>query len=370
MTAWPPELPDPFDPNLAAFAMQSDPTWPPAVEEQPQAIDNIDESAEHFRSRFDLLKEELQKYIVGQDEVLEHVITAVVAGGHVLLEGAPGLGKTTLVRSLANALSLQLQHVQFTPDLAAPDLIGTNLLIGSGSGHANPHFEFSPGPIFCNVLLGDQINRAPPKTQAVLLEAMDEKSVTIAGQTRLLAEPFFVLATQNPLEEGAFALPPTQLDRFFFSLPMSQPTVEELDLILERTIDVPPPAMEPIFPGEDLLLMRDFARGVVVEPAVRRQVAEVIMATHPHADMGRSVGVKKYVRCGASPRAGQALIMAAKIRAVRAGRFYIITEDILAFAIAVLRHRVTLTPKAQMENLVVEDILMNMLQELYHHWGK
>jgi MoxR-like ATPase len=369
MTAWPPEIPDPFDPGRGPFGQTSHLPWGPVAEE-PQTINNIEESAEHFRSRFDLLKEELQKYIVGQDEILEHVLTAIVAGGHVLLESAPGLGKTTLARSIANALSLFLQHVQFTPDLLSSDLIGTNLLIGSGSGQDTPHFEFSPGPIFCNLLLGDQINRASPKTQAALLEAMDEKSVTVAGQTRLLAEPFFVLATQNSLEEEISPLPPAQLDRFLFSLPMSLPTLEELDAILERMTDPVPPPSEPVFPGEDLLLMREFARGVAVEPGVRRQVAELIMATHPHADLGRSVGVRKYVRCGASPRAGQALILAAKIRAVRAGRFYIITEDILAFAIAVLRHRVTLTPKAQLDGLVVEDILMNTIQELYHHWER
>jgi MoxR-like ATPase len=391
MTAWPPEIPDPFDPKRMAYGRKLEGTWgkitretetfpepapepAPALEEpslpEPEETDDIEQSAEHFRSRFDLLKDEVQKLVVGQEEIIEHVITALVAGGHVLLEGVPGLGKATLVRSLASTLSLFFQRVQFTSDFETADLIGANHLISTGPGHTEPTFEFSPGPIFCNLLLGDHINRASPKTQSALLEAMEEKSVTVGGQARLLSEPFFVLATQNPQEEGVVnPLSPAQLDRFFFSLPLSLPTVDEMETILERTTEADEPELEPVFPGEDLVLMRDFARGVLVEPALRHQIAELVTATHPQSELA-SAAVKEYVFSGASPRAGQALVMAAKIRALREGRFYVTTEDVVSFAIGVLRHRIVLTPKAQEDGLSVEDVLTRMLQELYGRWGE
>ena len=408
MTAWPPEIPDPFNPNRIAYGRKSEGVWgkiireqgeaepmplPPAlpvstaapaapelhlepefeVEEeksfQPEDMDDIEQSADHFRSRFHLLKDEVQKLVVGQDDIIEHVITAMVAGGHVLLEGVPGLGKTSMVRCFASALSLFYQRVQFTSDLEPADLLGASLPTAGNGQPGQPRHEFTPGPIFCNLLLADQINHAPPKTQAALLEAMEEKSVTVAGQTRLLSEPFFVLATQNPVEEGTFPLPQAQLDRFFFSLPLTAPTVDEMDMILERTTEAETPTLEPVFAGEDLILMRDFARGVLVEPALRHQIAELVTATQPQGELACAV-VKKYVRYGASPRAAQALVMAAKVRALREGRFYVITEDVLAFAMGVLRHRVVLAPKAQLDNVTVEDVLSKMLQELYDHWDK
>ncbi len=386
MTAWPPEVPDPFDPTRTAFGQKGDGTWgripqEDAYEEpqallplegldQPSDVENIEQSAEHFRARFHLLKDEIQKVVVGQEDIVEHVITAMIAGGHVLLESMPGLGKTTLVRSIASALSFDFQRVAFSADLTPDDLLGTASTTPPAADDELEleRHEFALGPIFCNLFLADQINRAPAQTRAALFEAMEEKSVTVGGQTRLLPESFFVLATQNPLEEGTL-LPPAQLDRFFFSLPLSYPSVEELEDILERTTESTLPVLEPVFPGDDLVLMRDFAKGVVVAAPVLRQIAEVIMASHPHTDLAGSM-VKKYVRNGASPRAGQALIMAAKIRALREGRFYVMTEDVLAFAIGVLRHRVTLTPRASLDGLIVEDVLMNMLQELYDHWEK
>ena len=196
-------------------------------ETSPSQVQQIEQQAENFRAHFDLLKAEVQKFIVGQDDIIEHVITAMIAGGHVLLEGVPGLGKTMLVRAIASALTLHFQRIQFTPDLMPADLIGTNVLIDDGQGH--PHFQFSPGPLFCNLLLGDEINRSTPKTQSALLEAMQERSVTVAGETRILGEPFFVLATQNPLEmEGTYPLPEAQLDRFFFKLKVPYPTPAQI----------------------------------------------------------------------------------------------------------------------------------------------
>jgi len=338
------------------------------AENAAQADPEIDQNAKNFRALFDLLKAEVQKLIVGHDDIIEHVITAMIAGGHVLLEGVPGLGKTMLVRSIASALSLHFQRIQFTPDLMPADLIGTNILIDDGKGH--PRFEFSQGPLFCNLLLGDEINRATPKTQSALLEAMQEGSVTVAGQTRVLAPPFFVLATQNPLEmEGTYPLPEAQLDRFFFKLRVPYPTAAQFRVILDRTTERSTPVLQAVFSGENLLAMGEFARGVPIAPSVQDRVVELVMATHPETEYA-SAEVKKYVRYGASPRAGQALILAAKIRAVREGRFHVATEDLFAFAEAVLRHRVMLSFEAQADGVTIEQLLANSFQELRGRWEK
>jgi MoxR-like ATPase len=341
-------------------------TSPAATPAQPIAA--IEHEAESFRARFDLLKAEVQKLIVGQDKVVEHVITAMIAGGHVLLEGVPGLGKTMLVRSVAEALTLQFQRIQFTPDLMPADLIGTNMVVQDAAGATS--FEFKPGPIFCNMLLGDEINRATPKTQSALLEAMQEKHVTVAGQTRKLGPPFFVLATQNPLEmEGTYPLPEAQLDRFFFKLIVPYPTSAEFESILDRTTEKSGPVITPVFAGAELVAMGAFARAVPVAPTVRQRVVELIMATHPETEHA-GAEVKKYVRYGASPRAGQALILAAKIRAVREGRYHVATEDVLHFAEAVLRHRVMLTFEAQADGVTIERLLDGAFQELKRKWEK
>ena len=328
----------------------------------------LEEAAARFREQFARLKTEIQTVIVGQDEVIEHTLTAMIAGGHVLLEGVPGLGKTMLVRSIAGALKLKFQRIQFTPDLMPADLIGTKVMIDDGQGH--PRFEFAPGPVFCHLLLGDEINRATPKTQSALLEAMQEGNVTVGGETHRLEAPFFVLATQNPLEmEGTYPLPEAQLDRFFFKLKVPYPSEEQFEQILDRTTDRALPTPEAIFERETLLEMGRLAREVPVAPSLRTRAVQLVMATHPETTHA-SAEVKRYVRYGASPRAGQACILAAKIRALLDGRYHVATEDLLRSALPVLRHRVMLSFEAQADGIDADDLIGRVLSARRDAWDK
>ncbi len=323
--------------------------------------------AEAFREKIRLLTGELRKVIVGQDATIFHVILAIVAGGHVLLEGVPGLGKTLLVRSLAAALHLKFQRVQFTPDLMPADLLGTNILVEEPG--SIPRFEFSPGPIFCNLLLGDEINRATPKTQSALLEAMQEHAVTIGGKTRALETPFFVLATQNPLDmEGTYPLPEAQLDRFFFKLKVGYPDRAAFEEILDRTTGPEAAQILPVLDGATLCGLGAFARAVPVPPEVRARAVDLVMATHPETREA-DARVRRFVRYGASPRAGQALLLAAKIRALLDGRFHAATEDILACALPALRHRVLLNFEAQAEGHDPDTLLDEVCQTCASRWG-
>ncbi len=338
----------------------------PAVDPATDAA--LIQSLEQFRSRFEQLKAEVQKVVVGQDAVIGQTLIAMIAGGHVLLEGVPGLGKTLLVRSLAGALHLEFQRVQFTPDLMPADLVGTRVFVDDGQGQS--HFEFSPGPIFCNLLLGDEINRATPKTQSALLEAMAERSVTVAGETRPLGKPFFVLATQNPLEqEGTYPLPEAQLDRFFFKLMVPYPTEAEFDRILDSTTQREEPRVSRVFEGADLVEMGALAREVPVAPSLRQAVVQLVMATHPDAPQAPE-RIRRYVRYGASPRAGQALILAAKIRAVLNGRFHVAHDDILANALPVLRHRVMLNFEAQADGVCTDALLTELVETRRKLWAE
>ena len=339
----------------------------PARETQPGATNRpLDEAAAGFRAQFARLKAEIQKVIVGQDDVIEHTLMAMIAGGHVLLEGVPGLGKTMLVRSVADALRLKFQRIQFTPDLMPADLIGTKVMIDDG--HGRPQFEFAAGPVFCHLLLGDEINRATPKTQSALLEAMQEGNVTVGGETRRLERPFFVLATQNPLEmEGTYPLPEAQLDRFFFKLKVPYPSESQFETILDRTTDRALPAIEPVFGREELLAMSALAREVPVAPTLRSRVVQLIMATHPETEHA-SAEVKRYVRYGASPRAGQACILAAKIRALLQGRYHVATDDLLASALPVLRHRVMLSFEAQADGVDADALLERVMEGRRAAW--
>ncbi len=328
--------------------------------------DELQTQLQEFRACFEQLKNEVRKVVIGQEEIIEKTVIAMVAGGHVLLEGVPGLGKTLLVRSLAGALRLSFQRIQFTPDLMPADLIGTKILVDDGHGHSR--FEFAPGPVFCNLLLGDEINRATPKTQSALLEAMQEQSVTVGGETRHLKKPFFVLATQNPLEmEGTYPLPEAQLDRFFFKITVNYPSAEAFDRILDLTTARDLPSVEPVFDGSRLVEMGALARDVPVAPTIRQRVVRLIMATHPETEHAIDA-VRRYVRYGASPRAGQACLLAAKIRAILQGRFHVAGEDILSVALPVLRHRVMLNFEAQADGVSSDALIEQIFEAEKKQW--
>ncbi|HSI85458.1 MAG: AAA family ATPase [Candidatus Methylacidiphilales bacterium] len=329
---------------------------------------DLDASLAQFKEKFEALRNEVANVIVGQREILDFTLIAMIAGGHVLLEGVPGLGKTMLVRSLASALHLRFQRIQFTPDLMPADVIGTNILVDEGHGHSK--FQFSQGPLFCNLLLADEINRATPKTQSALLEAMQEKSVTVAGETRILERPFFVLATQNPLEmEGTYPLPEAQLDRFFFKLRVPYPSKAEFGEILLRTTERKSPTVNPIFDGKDLVALGEFARDVPMAPSIRERVVDLIMSTHPEVTHA-SADVRKYVRYGASPRAGQACVLAAKIHAVLARRAHVSMEDVYAVALPVLRHRVMLNFEAQADGMDTDKLISKIIETEGKNWAK
>jgi MoxR-like ATPase len=317
---------------------------------------------EQFRADFEALRREIGKVIVGQDEIVTGTLTALIAGGHILLEGVPGLGKTLLVRTLADALHLKFQRIQFTPDLMPADLIGTNVVLETPEGRKK--FEFQPGPIFGNVLLADEINRATPKTQSALLEAMQEHSVTVAGHTYPLPEPFFVLATQNPLEmEGTYPLPEAQLDRFLCKLLVRYPTSADMETILDRTTESEDAAAQPVLQGERVLQMRRLARQIPIADDVRRYGIAIVLATHPE-NAEAAASTRKYVRYGASPRGAQALILCAKIRAILDHRYHVAREDLQAAAPSVLRHRLILNFEGQAEGIQPDAVVTDIIRTL------
>jgi MoxR-like ATPase len=321
--------------------------------------EELKQQFEEFRTGFDALRAEVGKVIVGHEEIVEGTLTALIAGGHVLLEGVPGLGKTLLVRTLADALRVKFSRIQFTPDLMPADLIGTNVVLESPEG--GRRFEFQAGPVFANLVLADEINRATPKTQSALLEAMQEKSVTVGGKTYVLARPFFVLATQNPLEqEGTYPLPEAQLDRFFFKLLVQFPSASEIEAILDRTTEGHDPRAEPVFDGDRVIQMGQLARQIPISHELRRYGIALVLAIHPENE--RSTMARQYVRYGSSPRGAQAIILAAKIRAILDHRFHVSREDIQAVAPAALRHRLILNFEGQAENIAPDDIIANALE--------
>ena len=308
-----------------------------------------------FRDDFHRLKAELQRVIVGQVEVIEGVLAAMFADGHVLLEGAPGLGKTALVRALAAAVDLHFSRIQFTPDLMPADVIGTNIIREDAGGRRV--FEFQPGPIFTNLLLADEINRATPKTQSALLEAMQERQVTVAGETRLMPAPFLVLATQNPLEmEGTYPLPEAQLDRFFFKLKVGYPSEEDLHSIIERTTEASAPVVHKVISAADVLALRDLVREVPMTREIQAHAIGLVLATHPESERATSLA-KKSIRYGASPRGVQALILAGKIFALLDGRYHVAKADLDRAAPAALRHRLILNFEGEAEGVTADRII-------------
>jgi MoxR-like ATPase len=314
-----------------------------------------------FRQTFARLRSEIQKVIVGHEALLEEVLIALIAGGHVLLEGVPGLGKTLLVKTLAATLDLRYSRIQFTPDLMPADIIGTNVVMQDETGRR--FFEFQRGPIFSQIVLADEINRATPKTQSALLEAMQEHSVTVAGTHYQLQEPFFVLATQNPIEmEGTYPLPEAQVDRFLFKLRVPFPPLADLVTIMDRTTGPEAPAVEVVTPGPIVLAMQALAREVAVAAHVKEYVARLIGATHPESEGAASMA-RRFVRYGASPRGAQALLLAAKVRALVAGRANVSFEDLRALGLPALRHRVILNFEGEAEGVDPDDVVRNVLEE-------
>ncbi len=321
---------------------------------------DMKQQLDRFRADFESLRDEIGKVIVGHNDVVDSTLVALIAGGHVLLEGVPGLGKTRLVRTLADCLHMTFSRIQFTPDLMPADLIGTNVVMESSGG--GKKFEFQRGPVFAGVLLADEINRATPKTQSALLEAMQEHSVTVAGTTYPLPEPFFVMATQNPLEmEGTYPLPEAQLDRFFFKLLVKFPGAQDIEAILGRTTETAEPKARRIFDGERIIGMNRLARAVPIADDVRRFAVSLVLATHPENEAAADT-TKQYVRYGASPRAAQAIVLAAKIRAILDGRYHVARDDIKQVAHAALRHRLILSFEGQAQGVLPDHVIDTILQ--------
>ncbi len=325
---------------------------------------DIEHAAKSFMDIFNNVKSEIQKVIVGYDEIIAQALIAFIAGGHVLLEGVPGLGKTLLVRTLADVVKQKFSRIQFTPDLMPADITGTNIVMEEESGRR--YFEFQKGPVFGNIILADEINRATPRTQSALLEAMQEGTVTVAGKNYELPKPFFVLATQNPIEmEGTYPLPEAQLDRFFFKLNVESPELSPLVEIFKRTTQAVETSAKSIIEGKEIIKMNKFARQVPIANALVDYAARIIKATAPESDESKKVEVvKKNVRYGASPRGGQAIILASKVRALVKGRLNVSADDIRAMSFPALRHRIILNFEGEAKGITRDDIISDILSNV------
>ncbi len=335
-----------------------------AINESAQTPQEVAARCEAFKKSYQALVDEVGKVIVGHREVVDAVLMSFFAGGNVLLEGVPGLGKTLLVRTLAETLDLPFSRIQFTPDLMPADVIGTNIVM-EDQATGRRQFEFQRGPIFAQVVLADEINRATPKTQSALLEAMQERSVTVAGQTYKLELPFIVLATQNPIEqEGTYPLPEAQLDRFIFKINLEYNKLDDLMTIIDRTTGAHTPEVGKLFDGPKILEAQQLIRSVVIAPHVKEYAARLILATHPEGEFagGTSSATNRYVRCGSSPRGAQALILGAKVRAVTEGRYHVGNEDIRHVAKLALRHRLILNFEAEADRVNPDDIVDEILK--------
>ncbi|MFT5424924.1 MAG: MoxR-like ATPase [Phycisphaerales bacterium] len=337
----------------------------------PLSADQLEAAAESFRADYAAVRDQIGRVIVGQREIVDGVLTALFANGHVLLEGVPGIGKTLLVRTLAQSLHLSFGRVQFTPDLMPADITGTTVVreIADEAGHVQREFVFEPGPIFASVVLADEINRATPKTQSALLEAMQERRVTVAGTTHPLPSPFFVLATQNPIEqEGTYPLPEAQLDRFFFKLQVGYSNRAEMAEILNRTTGGTDPHPDAVLSGEKLIAHQALVRQVAIADHVRDYAIRCVLSTHPKGpDSSGEFAtpmVNRFVRVGASPRAAQALVLGGKVLALLAGRAAVSIDDIREIALPALRHRLVMNFEAQAEGTGADDVVRNILETL------
>jgi MoxR-like ATPase len=320
----------------------------------------IDQQVVTFQEQFKRVKQEVSKVIVGYGDIIDGVIMSLLASGHVLLEGVPGLGKTKLVSTLSEAMHLKFSRVQFTPDLMPADITGTNIVQENAMGEK--FLEFQPGPIFSNIVLADEVNRATPKTQSALLEAMEERSVTVGKTTHKLDSPFFVLATQNPLEmEGTYPLPEAQLDRFFMKLKVDYPTVDSLHTILNRTTKTQEPKVDRVLGQGEVLDMRKTVRAVPIARPVQDYAIRITLATHPKPPYAHALTMK-YVRYGSSPRGAQALVIGGKIRALLNNRLHVSCDDIRAVAYGALRHRVLLNFEGEAERMDTDTILKGILE--------
>lgn len=308
-----------------------------------------------------LFKQEIAKAIIGQEEIVHQIMLAILADGNVLLEGVPGLGKTQLVKTISKVLDLSFSRIQFTPDLMPADVTGTNLIIKE---NGNNVFQFEKGPVFANIVLADEINRATPKTQAAMLEAMQEKTVTVGKNTYPLPQPYMVLATQNPIEnEGTYPLPEAQLDRFIFKINMEFPSLSELKKIMDVTVTNTKPVLNSVLSGEDIIKMRELIRDIPMAEAVQEYALKIVLATHPELPDAPPI-VKKYFTAGASPRAAQAIFLTSKARAMLDERYNVSFDDIDAVALPALRHRVMVGFEAISEGIDVDGVLRDMISSI------
>ncbi len=329
-----------------------------------ESVTEIEQRMQSARRSFDEVRAEMARVIVGHEDLIEDIFIALVCGGHCLLEGVPGLGKTLLVRSLGEILSLSFSRIQFTPDLMPADITGTNMLTDDPSGRKV--FEFQRGPVFAHIVLADEINRATPKTQSALLEAMQEQNVTVGGKLHRLENPFMVLATQNPIEmEGTYPLPEAQVDRFFFKLVLEFPTHAELSRIAELTTAAPPGPLREIVDGPAILQMRQWVRDVPLAEVVKDYAVRIVLSTHPQKlQVNGAAMAQKFVLYGSSPRGLQSLILAAKARALFAGRPNVSFDDIRAMLLPSLRHRLILNLEADAEGIGAERILQEIVAQV------
>ncbi len=323
---------------------------------------NTEEQIQSFRNAYQALGAEIGKVIVGHEAIVEGTLIAIFGGGHVLLEGVPGLGKTLLVRTLSEVLDMSFNRIQFTPDLMPADILGTNLVMETPGGRRE--FQFQRGPIFAHLVLADEINRATPKTQSAMLEAMQEKSVTAGGEIRKLAEPFFVLATQNPIDqEGTYPLPEAQLDRFFFKLVVGYPSGAELTEVITRTTEGAKAEINRVLTKDQIIELQKLVRQVPVASHVKDYAVRLVLATHPKSETASPIS-NQYLRFGSSPRGAQTLILAGKVRALTQGRFNVSYEDIEAMTPAALRHRLILNFEAEAEGITTDHVIAQILKDV------